>query len=220
MKTTIHSPKSGFSLIELLVVLSIIVTVILLCIPSARLAMERALAAKCIANQRQLFSAIMLYAGEHDGYVPPLCTGNNVGNSQWWTNLLVDGKYASDGAWNDRNWGSIITGVFSCPSVKNKKWYGGIAISEGVASWNGKSVRLSSVENPAIVSLLADAPWNGKGSAMPNIYNTYGSPWLGSWHVDRHNKGGNVTFLDGHCEFWLDEDLIKNKNGVFTKYWH
>jgi len=61
----------GFTLVELLVVISIISLLIGISVPALSRARENARRAKCLSNVRQLRIALQLYADSHDGRVPP-----------------------------------------------------------------------------------------------------------------------------------------------------
>lgn len=66
----------GFTLIELLVVISVIAVLASLLLPVLGKSREKADAAQCVANLRQIGTAIQAYVGEHDGMLPgPLTIG-------------------------------------------------------------------------------------------------------------------------------------------------
>jgi prepilin-type N-terminal cleavage/methylation domain-containing protein/prepilin-type processing-associated H-X9-DG protein len=64
-------PWGAFTLIELLVTVSIIGVLAALLFPALRTARGAADTTKCAANLRQLACGIVLYAGEHNGTLPP-----------------------------------------------------------------------------------------------------------------------------------------------------
>jgi|GEM_PF-6712103 len=65
----------GFSLVELLVVIAIIALLFSLIMPTIESGMILARRAGCMTNSRQIHSALVLYAAEHDGRLPNLQEG-------------------------------------------------------------------------------------------------------------------------------------------------
>ncbi len=65
------SRREGFTLVELLVVIAIVSVMVALAAPVVGSARSAAQQSKCLSNQRQIGTAIHLYANEHDGEFPP-----------------------------------------------------------------------------------------------------------------------------------------------------
>ncbi len=61
--------RSAFTLIELLVVIAVIAVLMAILMPSLKIAREQARAINCMANQRSLAQAYIMYAGDNDGAI-------------------------------------------------------------------------------------------------------------------------------------------------------
>lgn len=112
---------NGFSLTELLVVISIIVFLLALLLPAIRLARESARATICLNNQRQLFAMMVFYINDQRQYIPPN-TYNYPGDplNYAWLHRFVDLGYIKPIAFN--NSGGILTPVNTsdirfCPTL-------------------------------------------------------------------------------------------------------
>jgi len=70
MKRLHRSRPSGFTLVELLVVIGIIALLISILLPSLSRARETANRAKCLSNLKQIGQGMMLYANENNGNYP------------------------------------------------------------------------------------------------------------------------------------------------------
>ena len=63
--------RQAFTLVELLVVITIIAVLAALLLPALTAARERACRASCLSNQRQIYMGTISFAADHDGILPP-----------------------------------------------------------------------------------------------------------------------------------------------------
>lgn len=85
--------RSAFTLVELLVVISIIGILAALIIGAASSAIVRAGNLHCQNNLRQIALAVRTYCGQNEGVIPPVKLARS---GLYWCNLLVAGKYIPD----------------------------------------------------------------------------------------------------------------------------
>src|SRR5947207_3449102 len=95
--------QGGFTLIELLVVISIIAILASILFPVFAQAREKARAAACISNARQIALAFSMYSQDYDEVYPPAV---DVVTNNWWEGMV--GPYIK---------GGTVGGILSCPSA-------------------------------------------------------------------------------------------------------
>lgn len=233
--------QSGFTLIEVLVVVSIIALLIAILLPSLSKAREQSRRVVCQSNLRQLQHAVVFYLSDNKGIFPPHRTKvkegtkgrDNLGEWAWFQQLERYTKTPE---------------VPHCPTLANHvqedagivwSWaYNRLDIGYGYNAWflglwnhspSEQYFGLKSypwfpegrVKNPSINILFADAnPKNDRqfGGQLwwPFVDGDEGGTGEGI-NMRRHQKGGNIVFNDGHAEF-RREGTINPPAGSPNKY--
>jgi prepilin-type N-terminal cleavage/methylation domain-containing protein/prepilin-type processing-associated H-X9-DG protein len=207
---------SGFTLVELLVVISIISMLMSILLPSLTRAREAGQRVDCLSNLRQLTLAWYFYATDNtDNLCSPDTLWNNFPGSNYW---VADGP---DMLGNDTgNTEQAIAegvlwrhteetlGLYRCKSDR----------SNFLRSYSlCRGGNLSGISRPSSKMVFADASSSWKwisGIYFPIKKQCAGGwqwwPWADPQHrqqiTTRHNGGCNMSFADFHCGWWIWKD--------------
>ena len=121
------SRLKNFTLIELLVVIAVIAILAGLLLPALNKAKQMAFQTICSNNCRQIFNGILLYAGDNDGWMPPVSNNNKCGYSYYINYYL---KVQGGVVWESGSWAfpsSLLLfrerkQPFFCPAVPDPWW--------------------------------------------------------------------------------------------------
>lgn len=198
----------AFTLIELLVVVAIIGILAALLLPALSQAREKGRRAKCVGNLHHLGQAVMLYADDCDGYLPPL---SDPGGVTWDTKLL---PYLGN-----------TKAIYLCPSdpwpranpaesprsyaANGGVTYGGFTCNDlpfGCFNQNPiyRIERAGMTQNRLI--LLAERP--GDDAANRGFVGGYAFCSLDTIPSTIHQRGGNYLFADMSVEFLTVETAL------------
>ena len=204
-----NSPRSrGFTLVELLVVISIIGLLAGLAIPAISSGMNKAKESTKITNLRGIYQACMLWSSENDGRVvppiaPPTTTGGTgVGWSSFLTNYLGQARPTAQSSKD----------IFVDPFFKGYKstasWLPGYAMNTRPAlpaantyiAYSGGSGTINEMRMLALTDAYKRAfiiDCDGSYSFDPQNMKT----GIGAFATNRHGRGlGMVMMYDGHVE--------------------
>ncbi len=183
----------GFTLIELMVVIGIIIILVSMLLPALNKARDRAKTIKCLNGLKQSGLALTTYANEFNGWTPyAYCTPSAL----TWGGTLSTLKYMT---------GS--TNVLVCPSIVSTAAF---SYSNTYGLWaydTGYAVKLwQPYKNSGGIPYIAGGPSRQIAladslgtTAGGQVYHLYG--WISNQHFFdlRHNQKVNAFFADGHA---------------------
>jgi len=200
--------SGGFTLVELLVVISIIGLLAGLAIPAISSGMNKAKESTKISNLRGVYQACLLWSSENDGRVvppiaPPTTTGGTgVGWSSFLTNYLGQARPTAQSSKD----------IFVDPFFKGYKstasWLPGYAMNTRPAlpaantyiAYSGGSGTINEMRMLALTDAYKRAfiiDCDGSYSFDPQNMKT----GIGAFATNRHGRGlGMVMMYDGHVE--------------------
>lgn len=120
--TSCHRLHSrGFTLVELLVVVSIIALLISILLPSLKQAREQAKSIKCLAHSRGMGQSAMVFAGGHNGYFQ-VSANEGDGRIGYDPNDLSSGRYEFDSSRELLTWPAALARASGTTLEANWRW--------------------------------------------------------------------------------------------------
>lgn len=211
------TPK-GFTLVEVLVVITIIVVLAALSMIGVGKVRSAARGATCTSNLRQIGAAMIAYTTDNSGELPPLedRTGKGDNLKGIWPQIIADGGYLPR-VTNSKGKLTCGAGVWACPECTvvqtNYQGYGG---AEGTvmkvkkeSAPLSRSLRLAEIPKPERTWLVGDAVTTPK-DLKSGWYAIWGNPasWGGKSPGARHGGKVNVCMVDGHVESLTIKDIL------------
>jgi prepilin-type processing-associated H-X9-DG protein len=194
LKPYTHTRSAGISLTEVLVVITIIVVLAAILMPVAKGFRERAGAAVCVQNLRQIGVGLHAYIAENSGRFPD---GRGDVSWQGYGMCWYDAAAQNMGReYEIYHQGEPLPKVFGCPSGHGKAYEPAWPYTGDYAAnaHLGSDVpTLSAVKNPGATPYVQD-------TVMQNqfAYWIFGEGRSYASFADRHGGRGNILWVDGH----------------------
>lgn len=200
------SSRSGFTLVELLVVILIISILIALLLPALAAARRQGLAVGCLSNLHQIGTGMLMYENENNGYLPPAVINEGVATvpnqQESWDQFLEpyvgDSVAVTNPGQNNVQTTTVPNNIFRCPADDMVRYndcaprsYSMITFYTNVWTGGGtyppvesylQPIRAMQIQNPSEVIQVIE--WH-------NGINLRGGNWLSwcpyNWYRDYSN---------------------------------
>lgn len=166
--------RTGFTLLELLVALAVVLVLAALLLPVLSMARQASRRAQCLSQIRQLGMAFLAYTSDADGFLPHEDNGDS---------LPPFGC----------GWFEVLdTACRQCPGIRGQASWRSYKMNSLLEEGSVAFLNLNSVAEPSRTVLAFDGRTENAGvRSLPK----------GTWEMaaPRHGTGTTVVFCDGHA---------------------
>ena len=202
--------KKAFTLLELLVVIAIIGLILAILMPALPSVREGGRQVFCTNNLRQIGLALLMYADDHDDYMPSDGEQQDGLIKPWhWmigSYLDVDESVLNNGTEEGKD-------IFLCPSAPkdvdyfNREYTGcqyayNAAVAGGVWFGDGEWTRLSTILNPSETVMVCDCSVNQAINSFLTI--SMDKDAVGYWH----SGGANFLTVGGSVKKYTYDNVL------------
>jgi prepilin-type processing-associated H-X9-DG protein len=215
---------AGFTLMELVISITIVVTLAAIIFAVARKMKESAISAKSVQNMRQIGSILGVYAADHSLKLPPAQVKTNKGNILWFHELMsliypdqIDqDRMLYDKKWWEKNQPFFHNPVMTASSIRAfQPWFPGYSlnnqITNRVFTANNSADYANNESTPVPMVRISDPArtpyavpfWNWKYTPA-NVSSPEMKEYLVSGKIP-------VLFVDGHVETVTPGEYLSRK---------
>ena len=220
--TVIHV-YAAFTLIELLVVIAIIAILAALLLPALSQAKSRAWTIACAVNLKQLSIAWHTYADDNNGRLPLNIGGGSpttlgardavgswiIGNAQVDfdpTNLTAGTLFSFTPNYKVYHCPADQSTIYNNPGIQRIRSYsmqGYLGSPDSLPNYPKLPMKIDQIKyDTSSIFLFLDEVEGGIDDGLFGIVlSGQAQEWI-NMPADRHNRGANLSFCDGHVEKW------------------
>lgn len=199
--------RGGFTMIELLVVVTIILILAAILLPTLQKAKEKGLQSHCVNNLRQHAMAPMLYVDDHDGFTPCVRDPSLGYDYGGWMFQLGHYLHVVPTNLNIRSVAFCPVDALGYNANPFKKWRYAMNHDlryDGAVSNPQPTKKIASVMDASKAMAFTENGMYRDVIHMPALeYAFYGHPAGDYVAGPAHGgKGIGIAYVDGHAEFW------------------
>lgn len=187
--------RKRFTLIELLIVISIIAILASMLLPALNKARLTAIRMKCLSNHKQWSLLMANYTSDFNGFNVLEIDKTVDPNTWYFWNMVLSKQYSL--STKSKSYSSALFG--KCPADQSTKTvsYGinytwGVRNADGTYSYVTANIRDSQIKQPSYLILSID-------SLRAPDFSAHSSGWSSNFPLLWHDYQMNMSFADGHA---------------------